>query len=63
MRGDAPHDLGEALDCLEKDHKFLLEGDVFTEDFLDAYIEFRREQVSDLNSRPHPHELYMYYDD
>ena len=38
-------------------------GDVFTEDFLNAYVDFRREQVSDLNSRPHPYELHMYYDD
>jgi len=59
----APNDLGEALDCLEKDHKFLLSGDVFTEDFLNAYVGFRRDQVSDLNSRPHPYELHMYYDD
>ena len=30
--------LGEALDCLEKDHEFLLKGDVFTKDFLDMWI-------------------------
>jgi glutamine synthetase len=59
----APGDLGEALDCLEKDHKFLLAGDVFTEDFLDAYVEYRRGQVSALAERPHPYEFYMYYDD
>ena len=33
-----PGSLGEALDYLEKDHEFLLKGDVFTQDFLDMWI-------------------------
>lgn len=34
--------LGEALDCLQKDHDFLLKGDVFTEDFLEMWISAKR---------------------
>ena len=33
-----PGSLGEALDCLEKDHEFLLKGDVFTKDFLEMWM-------------------------
>ena len=36
--------LGEALDCLEKDHEFLLKGDVFTKDFLDMWISTKRKE-------------------
>ena len=39
--------LGEALDCLEKDHEFLLKGDVFTEDFLDMWINLQDGQGSE----------------
>ena len=35
---NVPGSLGEALDCLEKDHEFLLKGDVFTSDFLEMWI-------------------------
>jgi glutamine synthetase len=36
--------LWEALDCLEKDHEFLLEGDVFTLDFLDMWVATKRKE-------------------
>ena len=36
--------LSEALDCLEKDHAFLLKGDVFTKDFLDMWISTKRKE-------------------
>jgi glutamine synthetase len=54
--------LGEALDCLEKDHEFLLKGDVFTGDFLDMWISTKRKEHDALRLRPHPYEFFLYYD-
>jgi glutamine synthetase len=54
--------LGEALDCLEKDHDFLLKGDVFTSDFLDMWISAKRKEHDALRLRPHPYEFFLYYD-
>ena len=54
--------LGEALDCLEDDHEFLLKGDVFTSDFLDMWISHKRKEHDALRLRPHPYEFYLYYD-
>jgi glutamine synthetase len=54
--------LGEALDCLEKDHDFLLTGDVFTQDFLDMWITTKRKEHDALRLRPHPYEFFLYYD-
>lgn len=58
-----PGSLGDVLDALEKDHEFLLKGDVFTMDLLQAYIKYKRENELDpVRLRPHPHEFTMYYD-
>jgi glutamine synthetase len=58
-----PGTLEEALDALEKDHKFLLVGDVFTEDVITTWIEYKRKkEVDALRLRPHPYEFYLYYD-
>lgn len=57
-----PASLGEALDCLEKDHSFLLKGDVFTADFLEMWISHKRKEADALRLRPHPYEFYLYYD-
>lgn len=54
--------LSEALDCLEKDHAFLLKGDVFTSDFLDMWISTKRKEHDAIRLRPHPHEFFLYYD-
>lgn len=54
--------LSEALDCLEKDHEFLLKGDVFTMDFLDTWISAKRKEHDALRLRPHPYEFFLYYD-
>lgn len=54
--------LGEVLDALEEDNAYLLEGDVFTPDLLDSYIEYKRlEEVDAVRLRPHPQEFVMYY--
>jgi glutamine synthetase len=58
-----PGSLDEALTCLEEDHEFLLKGDVFTEDTVTNWIEYKFEnEVQSLALRPHPHEFEMYYD-
>jgi len=54
--------LSEALDALEKDHAFLLKGDVFTEDFLDMWVSHKRKEADALRLRPHPYEFFLYYD-
>jgi glutamine synthetase len=57
-----PGSLGEALDCLEQDHEFLLKGDVFTMDFIDMWIAQKRKEADALRLRPHPYEFHLYYD-
>jgi glutamine synthetase len=58
-----PGTLEEALDCLEEDHEFLLKGDVFTEDALQTWLQYKREkECQQVALRPHPHEFELYYD-
>src|SRR6266536_3304533 len=57
-----PASLGEALDYLEKDHAFLLKGDVFTADFVDMWISAKRKEADAIRLRPHPYEFFLYYD-
>ncbi|RMH30860.1 MAG: type I glutamate--ammonia ligase [Candidatus Hydrogenedentota bacterium] len=58
-----PGSLDAALDALEQDHAFLLKGDVFTEDVIRAYIDYKRKnEVDAIRLRPHPHEFMLYYD-
>jgi len=58
-----PGSLEDALEALERDFAFLLEGDVFTEELLRHYIEYKREkEVDAVRLRPHPYEFALYYD-
>jgi glutamine synthetase len=58
-----PGSLDEALKALEKDHEFLLKGDVFTEDVIQTWIEYKTlNEVDPVRMRPHPLEFKMYYD-
>ena len=58
-----PGSLAESLDALEKDQDFLLEGDVFTKDVINNYIAYKREkEIDQINLRPHPYEMHLYYD-
>jgi glutamine synthetase len=58
-----PESLGDALDALERDHEFLLKGGVFTEDLIETWIEYKRDQeVDPVRLRPHPWEFALYYD-
>jgi glutamine synthetase len=58
-----PGSLEGALAALEKDHAFLLKGDVFTEDVIQTWIEYKRaKEIDPLRLRPHPYEFALYYD-
>jgi glutamine synthetase len=58
-----PGSLEEALDALERDHAFLLKGDVFTEELLRTYVDYKRSnEVDAIRQRPHPYEFALYYD-
>jgi glutamine synthetase len=58
-----PASLEEALDCMEEDHAFLLKGDVFSEELLETYINYKRKNEADaIRLRPHPYEFALYYD-
>ncbi len=58
-----PASLGEALDELHNDHEFLLKGDVFTDDAIETWINYKREnEVDAVRLRPHPHEFELYFE-
>jgi glutamine synthetase len=59
----APGSLDLALTSLEKDSGFLLQGDVFTKDVVETWVDYKRKkEVDALRLRPHPYEFYLYYD-
>jgi glutamine synthetase len=59
----APGSLEEALNCLKADHEFLMKGDVFTQDVLDMWIEYKTaNEIDPVRLRPHPHEFFLYFD-
>jgi glutamine synthetase len=59
----APGSLTAALNALENDHDFLLKGDVFTEDVIQTWIQYKMErEVLPMAQRPHPYEFFLYYD-
>ncbi|MFH0821408.1 MAG: type I glutamate--ammonia ligase, partial [Pseudomonadota bacterium] len=58
-----PGSLEEALKALEADHDFLLKGDVFTQDAIDMWIEYKTEkELNPVRMRPHPYEFALYFD-
>ncbi|HXK59557.1 MAG TPA: type I glutamate--ammonia ligase [Acidobacteriota bacterium] len=58
-----PGSLEEVLDALEKDHEFLLKGDVFTPDVIETWINYKRtREVDAIRLRPHPYEFALYFD-
>ena len=60
---DAPTSLDAALTALEKDHEFLLRGDVFSTDFIETYMKYKYDnEVLIMKTRPHPLEFAMYFD-
>jgi glutamine synthetase len=60
---NTPGSLPEVLEALEKDHEFLLKGDVFTPDLIETWLEYKRSrEVAPVALRPHPYEFFLYYD-
>lgn len=58
-----PGSLNEAIDALEKDHKFLTASGVFTDDLIETWIQWKREkELAPMALRPHPYEFHLYYD-
>ncbi|RMG18598.1 MAG: type I glutamate--ammonia ligase [Deltaproteobacteria bacterium] len=61
--GTVPGSLAEALDALERDHEYLMKGDVFTEDVIQTWLSYKRtNEVDAVRMRPHPMEFALYYD-
>jgi glutamine synthetase len=58
-----PGSLDASMNALEADHKFLLEGGVFTQDVIDVWLEYKRKrEIDSVRMRPHPYEFYLYFD-
>ncbi|MCG7409810.1 type I glutamate--ammonia ligase [Paenibacillus sp. ACRRX] len=57
-----PGTMEESLDALEADHEFLLDGGVFTKDFIDNYIAVKRSEAKSVAIRIHPQEYNLYFD-
>lgn len=58
-----PSSLPEVLENLEADHDYLTEGGVFTDDLIETWVDWKREnEVDPIRLRPHPHEFELYYD-
>jgi glutamine synthetase len=58
-----PGSLEESLRALERDHDFLFKGDVFTEEVIDLWIDYKmKNEVTAVRMRPHPYEFALYYD-
>src|SRR5690606_24377109 len=53
----------DELIALKNDHEFLLAGDVFTEDVIETWIDYKMtKEVNEMRLRPHPYEFALYYD-
>lgn len=58
-----PASLEASLGALEKDHEFLIKGNVFTQDVIDTWLDYKRTKECDpVRLRPHPYEFALYYD-
>ncbi|WP_116474695.1 glutamate--ammonia ligase [Zobellella maritima] len=53
--------LDNALDSLDKDREFLTRGGVFSDDFIDSYIKYKRKEAELINMTTHPLEFDLYY--
>ncbi len=58
-----PGSLSDSLKALENDHKFLTQGGVFSDSFIENWISYKMSnEVDPVRMRTHPYELYLYYD-
>ena len=62
MIPQVPGDLESVLKALEEDHEYLMEGNVFTKDLIENWIDYKREkELKPMAQRPHPYEFELYY--
>ena len=60
---NVPGSLAESLQALAGDHDFLLEGEVFTPDVIETWLDYKMtREVEQVALRPHPWEFYLYHD-
>jgi glutamine synthetase len=58
-----PYSLDGAMEALEADHEFLTKNDVFTEEVIETYIDYKiKAEATAVRQRPHPYEFALYYD-
>ncbi len=62
MIRQVPGSLDEALGALERDNEFLMRGGVFTDDLIETWLDYKKNDVDDLRLRPHPIEFFKYFD-
>jgi glutamine synthetase len=53
--------LEQSMESLQANHEFLLQGDVFTIDFINNYIRMKEEEITKIRSFTHPYEFELYY--
>ncbi|KTC65846.1 glutamine synthetase (plasmid) [Legionella adelaidensis] len=53
--------LEEAMRHLKEDQEFLLQGDVFSKEFINSYITLKESEISQVRSFVHPYEFELYY--
>jgi len=59
----APGSLEESINNLQRDHEFLMQGEVFTNDVIKTWIDYKRtKEIDAIRVRPHPYEFYLYFD-
>ena len=56
-----PESLEEALEALDSDHDFLLEGGVFSTELIKSWAKEKMKEVVAVRNRPHPFEMNLYY--
>jgi glutamine synthetase len=58
-----PGSLDESLRALEADNEFLRRGGVFTDDVIQTWLDYKREnEIDPVRLRPHPWEFHLYFD-
>lgn len=61
FKGKTPASLRAALQALKDDHEFLLQGNVFTKELINAYEDLKMQELDYCESNTHPAELALYY--
>lgn len=56
-----PHNVYEATNALKQDYRFLQDGNVFSMDLIESWIEVKTKQFEDIHNRPHPYEFALYF--